>query len=89
MNKEGKTIEELLKEYYNRPLELIEENKKLKKKTDKLQKENTELKEELFVERKTHISKYAIRNKIKEIEEDADFQAIEVLYELLEEKTNE
>lgn len=89
MNKEGKTIEELLKEYYNRPLELIEENKKLKKKIDKLQKENTELKEELFVERKTHISKYAIRNKIKEIEEDADFQAIEVLYELLEEKTNE
>lgn len=89
MNKEGKTIEELLKEYYNRPLELIEENKKLKKKIDKLQKENAELKEELFVERKTHISKYAIRNKIKEIEEDADFQAIEVLYELLEEKTNE
>lgn len=41
-------------------------------KIDKLQKELD-----------NSISKEKIRNKIKEIEEDADFQAIEVLYELL------
>lgn len=53
----------------------------------KLQKENEKLKEELFVERKTNISKYTIRNiiknKLKEIESDADFETIEVLNELL------
>ena len=52
---ERKEIGQLLKEYYNRPLELIEENKKLKKKINKLQKDS--------------INKDIIRDKIKELEE--------------------
>ena len=44
MSKE-KDIGKIMEEMLNRPLELIEENKKLKKKIDKLQKENEELKE--------------------------------------------
>lgn len=75
MSEEEKTIEELLKEYYNRPLELIEENKKLKKKIDKLQEENEELKKvhNEFLElhqklkaRDTLLCKENILNTIKE-----------------------
>lgn len=45
MSKEEKDIGKIMEEMLNRPLELIEENKKLKKKLEKLQKENKESKE--------------------------------------------
>ena len=44
MSEGKKDIGKIMEEMLNRPLELIEENKKLKKKIDKLQKENEFLK---------------------------------------------
>ena len=47
MSKEEKDIGKIIEEMLNRPLELIEENKKLKKKIEKLQKENKEFKKDI------------------------------------------
>lgn len=76
MNKEEKDIGKIMEEMLNRPLDLIEENKKLKKKIDKLQKENKNLKEKYkninwyYENQKDNfVHKDKIRAKIKELEE--------------------
>ena len=73
MNKEEKDIGKIMEEMLNRPLELIEENKKLKKKIERLQKENKKYKKDYMVLQafysKDYIRKYRIENKIKEYED--------------------